>query len=425
MIAAWMLWSVGAGLLFLVAGLAAERLLKGRRRWIWLTAGAGTVALPALRMLSSRGGAEGNVAPMSPILFDPVTMTVPQNSKLHSLDDMLLLVWVALSAILVAAALTANVRFLHRRASWEPGALFGRNVLWSRETGPAVVGLFRSCIVLPEWVRGTGTRRQELILAHEEEHLRARDMHLRFLSGALLLAFPWNPALWLQHRRLGLSIELDCDQRVMSRLPDRRCLYGDLLLRVGLRKGAFPGLAVAALAEKRSMLERRIRELLKKAPEVRMAQAAFLVFGAILVVGVAVSVPGITREGPGGVEDAKSGDSEVAVPEAHSQELSSRPVFTPFTVVPSVINQDEVGAALEREYPPLLRDAGIGGTVRTWLFIDEEGVVKNQLIANTSGHEALDQAALRVAPLMKFTPALNRDRPVPAWVQLPISFTTG
>ncbi len=426
MIAAWMLWSVGAGLLFVLAGLATERLLKRRRRWVWVAAGIGTVALPAIRMMSSGGGAEGGVLPVAPILLDPVTMTVASDSTLHSLDDTLLLAWVLLSAILLVAALMGGVRFLRRRASWEAGNLLGRDVLWSRDTGPAVVGLFGSCVVLPTWVQAAGAARQELILAHEEEHLRARDVHLRFLFGALLLAFAWNPAIWLQFRRLNLAIELDCDQRVMDRLPDHRRLYGDLLLRVGSGAGALPGIAVTALAEQRSLLERRIRQLLSKAPEVRMAQAAFLVFGAILVIGVALSIPGITGEGPANVDgSAEIGESEVVVPPAESPALMSSPIFTPYTVRPDYVNAAEVHEALAREYPPLLRDAGIGGTVIVWFFIDEEGVVRNQLVQRSSGHEALDQAALRVAPVFRFTPALNRDQAVPVWVQLPITFTTG
>lgn len=426
MIAAWMLWSVGAGLLFVLAGLAAERLLKRGRRWVWLAAGAGTVALPAIRMMSGAGGAEAGVLPVAPILLDPVTMTVASDSTLHSLDDVLLLTWVLLSAVLLVVALMGGVRFLRRRASWEAGSLLGRDVLWSRDTGPAVVGLFGSYVVLPTWVQAAGAARQELILAHEEEHLRARDVHLRFLFGALLLAFAWNPAIWLQYRRLNLAIELDCDQRVMDRLPDHRRLYGDLLLRVGSGAGALPGVAVTALAEQQSLLERRIRQLLSKAPEIRMAQAAFLVFGAILVIGVAVSIPGITGEGPAEVDgSAQVGDAEVIVPPAESPALMSSPVFTPYTVKPDYINAAEVRAALDREYPPLLRDAGIGGTVIVWFFIDEEGVVRNEVIQTSSGHQALDQAALRVAPVFRFTPALNRDQAVPVWVQLPITFTTG
>ncbi len=429
MIAAWMLWSVGAGLLFVLAGLATERLLKRGRRWVWVAAGAGTVALPAIRMMSSGGGSEGGVLPVAPILLDPVTMTVASDSTLHSLDDTLLMAWVLLSAILLVAALMGGVRFLRRRASWESGNLLGRDVLWSRDTGPAVVGLFGSCVVLPAWVQAAGAARQELILAHEEEHLRARDVHLRFLFGALLLAFAWNPAIWLQYRRLNLAIELDCDQRVMDRLPDHRRLYGDLLLRVGSGAGAMPGIAVTALAEQRSLLERRIRQLLSKAPEVRMAQAAFLVFGAILVIGVALSVPGITGEGPAGVDGSAEEDGSLRIFREDRFErippLSSAPVFTPYTVKPDYINTNEVREALAREYPPLLRDAGIGGTTIVWFFIDEEGVVRNQEVFRSSGHEALDQAALRVAPVFRFTPALNRDQAVPVWVQLPITFTTG
>lgn len=418
MIAAWMLWSVGAGLMFLVAGLAAERLLKGGRRWVWLAAGIGTVALPAIRLLTTSPPTAGGAPPAVPILLDPLAVTVARDSALHSLDDLLLLGWVVLSAILLVGALIGGARFMRRRASWEPGTLLGRGVLWSRVTGPAVVGLFRSLVVLPSWVRGAGAERQELILAHEEEHLRARDVQLRFACGALLLAFPWNPALWLQYRRLNLAIELDCDRRVMNRLPEHRRLYGDLLLRVGSGHGALPGLAVAALAEQPSLLERRIRQLLKKAPEVKMAQAAFLVFGALVVVGVALSIPGITGEGPAGLDGSEESEAGVA-------DLSAEPRFTPYTVAPDRINDAEIVRALEREYPPLLRDAGIGGTVVVWFFIDERGVVRNQFVQESSGHQALDEAALRVAPIFRFTPALNRDQAVPVWVTFPITFRTG
>jgi len=91
---------------------------------------------------------------------------------------------------------------------------------------------------------------------------------------------------------------------------------------------------------------------------------------------------------------------------------------------PEETNRSEVARALEREYPPLLRDAGIGGRVVVWFFINEEGVVENTEINESSGQDALDQAALRVAEVMEFTPALNRDEQVPVWISLPITFQT-
>lgn len=109
-------------------------------------------------------------------------------------------------------------------------------------------------------------------------------------------------------------------------------------------------------------------------------------------------------------------------PEDDQGDISDAPTFTPFTVAPSILNRSEVVRAMEREYPPLLRDAGIGGTVRVYFFIDESGIVGDTRIEESSGHEALDQAALDVAEVYRFSPALNRDKKVPVWVVFPITF---
>lgn len=104
--------------------------------------------------------------------------------------------------------------------------------------------------------------------------------------------------------------------------------------------------------------------------------------------------------------------------------LIEEPGFTPMTIRPSLTNQRELQRALEREYPVILRDAGIGGTVLVHFFIDEEGTVRRTLVARSSGHASLDEAALRVASVARFTPALNLDKVVPVWIQIPISFRT-
>jgi protein TonB len=110
--------------------------------------------------------------------------------------------------------------------------------------------------------------------------------------------------------------------------------------------------------------------------------------------------------------------------EVTTTDISAAPTFTPYTVRPDIKNRAEVARALEREYPPLLRDAGIGGTVQVWFFIDEEGRVQRTQVNESSGHKALDDAALQVANIIQFTPALNRDKRVPVWISLPITFTT-
>jgi len=107
-----------------------------------------------------------------------------------------------------------------------------------------------------------------------------------------------------------------------------------------------------------------------------------------------------------------------------AKNIGDEPVFTPFTVRPDIKNRTDIARAMEENYPPLLRDAGIGGTVTVWFLLDEEGVTQRTLINDSSGHLALDDAALRVADAIQFTPALNRDKRVPVWISLPITFTT-
>lgn len=100
------------------------------------------------------------------------------------------------------------------------------------------------------------------------------------------------------------------------------------------------------------------------------------------------------------------------------------PGFTPFTLQPKLINVAEVERLLQQFYPPLLRDAGIGGRAILWFYIDETGRVLETKVHESSGYEALDAAAVRVAERLRFTPGKNRDKAVPVWVQLPIAFTS-
>lgn len=105
-----------------------------------------------------------------------------------------------------------------------------------------------------------------------------------------------------------------------------------------------------------------------------------------------------------------------------STDISAAPTFTPFTVAPRILNVDEVQRAMIREYPALLRDAGIGGTVKVYFFIDENGQVRDRRIDQSSGHQALDDVALNVAAVYRFSAAMNRDKVVPVWVSFPITF---
>ena len=92
---------------------------------------------------------------------------------------------------------------------------------------------------------------------------------------------------------------------------------------------------------------------------------------------------------------------------------------------PRLRNTAAAERALEQEYPPYLRDAGIGGVVAVWVFVDEHGEVQRSSLASSAGRREFDTAALRVAESLRFLPATFGECAVPVWVAFPITFSVG
>ena len=182
--------------------------------------------------------------------------------------------WGVGSAVLLALFVAVNVRLARARRRWPSSQTCGTAVRVAPDSGPAVLGLLRAEIVVPRSLLERSAEEQRLILAHEREHLRARD-HL-LLAGAWLvaIALPWHPAVWVLLGRLRLAIELDCDARVL-RGGESPKSYGALLIDVAAHHGGIR-IGALALADGPSHLERRI--LAMNAPRKRHA----LAYGALL-----------------------------------------------------------------------------------------------------------------------------------------------
>jgi TonB family protein len=95
-----------------------------------------------------------------------------------------------------------------------------------------------------------------------------------------------------------------------------------------------------------------------------------------------------------------------------------------FTVRPEVSNRGVVAQALADE-GKATEGLERGASVHTQVafLVDVSGKVQRAVVLESSGHPAIDRAALNVAAVMEFTPARDGDRPVPAWISLPITFT--
>jgi TonB family protein len=428
MIAAWILYALLVGILVGGGAMVLETLMRPHRlptRWIWAGAMLLSLFWPLGHFLWKTLARAAPVGPLPDpsrvVALEPLAVQVTPESFLRALDGPIVLGWIVASALLLTLFVLLILRTQRLQKRWPGDEAGGRRVLISDDWGPAVVGFLNPQIVLPEWCRELDQDTLRLILDHEAEHMRAGDLRLLLSVGVLPLLLPWSFPLWWQLARLRLAVEGDCDLRVLKRNPHRTRPYLELLLKVG---GRLPrGQALAAmLSEPEETLERRIRIMTMPFPKKPWARGVLLTCVGGALVAVACWTPG-----PTDVRDLEDtilpAVTEPAPEEVAHQDISATPTFTPFTVRPDIRNREEVARALEREYPPLLRGAGIGGSVQVWFFIDETGQVQRVVLNETSGHEALDEAALRVAATIAFTPALNRDRQVPVWISLPITFT--
>lgn len=98
-----------------------------------------------------------------------------------------------------------------------------------------------------------------------------------------------------------------------------------------------------------------------------------------------------------------------------------RDALTVSEIPPKLQNWDEVSAQLLQEYRPNERRAG---KVVLRVRVDETGRAADSLLAESSGDPYLDAAVLATVPVMRFKPAMSRDRQVAAWTELPIAFET-
>lgn len=450
MIAAWIVYAMVVGVLLGAGAMVLETLLRAHRlptRWVWAGSMALTLFWPLGHLLVRHWPREAAPVPLPDpariVVLDPLAVQVTPESFLRSLDAPILGLWVLASLVLLGSFAILISRTRRMRREWKGAEAGGQPVLFSRDLGPAVVGFFRPEIVLPGWCRELEDQTLSLILDHEVEHLRAGDLRLILTAGILPIILPWHLPLWWQLKRLRLAAEGDCDLRVLKKHPERTRPYLELLLEVGGMAPRARAL-VAMLSEPEETLERRIRIMTMPFPKKPWVRGLLLTTVGSLLVAMACWAPGpndvaeeeaevvqvppeIQVPGTPSKEEAElSPEIEVPAspPTAAGSELSAAPTFTPYTVRPDIKNRAEVARALEREYPPLLKDASIGGTVLIWFFLDEAGRVQRLMVNESSGHKALDDAALRVGAVIEFTPAMNRDKEVPVWISLPITFRT-
>ncbi|MYC86876.1 MAG: TonB family protein [Gemmatimonadales bacterium] len=444
MVIAWIGYCLLISGLLALAALASERALGHFRkpvRWAWFAAIAGSVTVPVVAFFAPGFLPGFGVSPAAPAVGLSGLAVATTAAELPAaagaaggvfdaaaVGTVLGWGWLALAIAMVGYLGRIYARLRSEMRTWRPGRVAGSPVMISEERGPAVVGIRRSVVVMPRWIPELDDRLLRLVFLHEREHQRAGDHRLFAAAVTALVLMPWNPVVWWQLSRLRLAIEFDCDRRVLGRGESRRD-YADALITVGSRvSGSL--LAAAAFAERKPAVERRLRRMTEPPANMRLLRtlgASGLAMVAVLfVLGCPGPESGVNApEAPTATVTPPSEASDWVPPVVPGEDAigrGDRPSFIAFDRPPVLQNATEVGDALVQAYPQNLKEAGIGGRVEIWLYIDTSGMVRNTELKTSSGSDVLDAAAADVGATMSFEPARNRDQPTDVWVAQWITF---
>ncbi|PYO90128.1 MAG: hypothetical protein DMD58_07635 [Gemmatimonadetes bacterium] len=420
MIAVWMLYCVGIGLAFVIVGHALERglHLAGRAtRWAWVIAIVGSYLVPVAAWL--RPEAFATFAAPIPVVFESgpslgtsttstnLDQPPPSDLSLADLDSPLRWGWGLASVTMLFVLAVAVARLLSQRRHWRQAVVDGRLVLVSRNIGPAVVGVWGPRVVLPEWALQLPEWERELMLAHEEQHVRAADPALIAMGLALVLLAPWNVALWWQWRRLRLAVEMDCDARVLGQ-GRPAAAYGELLLSVGRRRSA-QMLGMAAFGEPASFLESRIRRMLAGLPRWRWVGAGAAALVALAAIIVACETPRPIGPTAYTAEPARAAPADIELRQVLTESVvDERPDFL---------------SGPQLVYPELLRRAGVEGRVLLQAIIDTMGRAEPASVkVISSPNPGFDESAKQWILRTLFRPGRVHGRAVRVLINLPCDF---
>lgn len=272
------------------------------------------VELPA-QPLPAQQPAQAVAQPQTPVQqpVSPVQEAAEAPAKPLTAMQIFQIVWAGGSALLglwlfgtwlvFTVRLHKSRRFLGRH---------GRTRIYISSTvkSPCLAGLIPAVYLTEDVLQTDST---ELILRHELTHLRHLDHLWSFCRTAAVIAYWWNPFIWLAAICSKRDAELACDEAVAAGLSDaQRLVYARAILAQAPRKAAALSLAGPPVRE-------RILFLTKK----QRTSALCVILAVLLVVSATgCSFAELTRQKTG----------EITLPEeAEPAQQEAQKTATPLT----------------------------------------------------------------------------------------------
>ena len=173
--------------------------------------------------------------PSQDVSFSMMNMTMAANSyfpityKTNILHDVFATASIVWIIVVLAILLLLAVLYVTTLRELKDSNHLRENIYLSEKViSPAVYGIIRPRIVLPiTWA----DRDLDLVLLHEQTHIRRGDNLWRMLAFVIVALHWFNPVAWIFLKLLLTDLELACDEGVLVKLgPDRRKEYALSLL---------------------------------------------------------------------------------------------------------------------------------------------------------------------------------------------------
>jgi beta-lactamase regulating signal transducer with metallopeptidase domain len=249
--AAWAARGWLALLAFTAAVLVLAALRRPCRRWFGAERAFQLWLLPPLALLASQLPHVGAAsAPLPSLVY---TITSAAGTALPHADGsdgfdwhaVALLLWLGGLAAVLVAAVAAQRRYRRRLRGAVPMAT--ASVGWpvlraaTNDVGPALVGAWRSRIVLPaDFLQRYDATEQALILAHERAHARRGDGWWSLFAQAFAALLWCHPLAWWALAALRHDQELACDAAVLREHGAQRRSYANAMLKTQSAAFALP-----------------------------------------------------------------------------------------------------------------------------------------------------------------------------------------
>ena len=155
--------------------------------------------------------------------YFPITYKV---NVLENIFSVASVIWIIVSlAILLMLVVTYFTTIYEIRDSTH---LRDNIYLSEKIISPAVYGIVKPKIILPTYYKN---REVDLIILHEEAHIRTFDNMWRIIAFLIVAVHWFNPLCWLFLKKFLADLELSCDERVLAKLgADRAKDYASSLL---------------------------------------------------------------------------------------------------------------------------------------------------------------------------------------------------